>query len=171
MSDPTPPPKASIPDEVRAIAARAEAATPGPWWHQVTTACYDVIEGGERTSDSDYIAMMGTDYDGHDTRDAPNVQADSEFIAHARSDIPTLLAALEASERENERLREALNELANLAAEAVTPCDVASGWCCAHHMDATSVVPCDVAQLADALPRLAAALAPSTPPDLREDAP
>jgi hypothetical protein len=69
-----------------------------------------VIEGGERTSDSVYIAMMGMDYDENgDWHDAPNCRADADFIAHAREDVPHLLSRIEALEGENEALRRDLN--------------------------------------------------------------
>jgi predicted mannosyl-3-phosphoglycerate phosphatase (HAD superfamily) len=41
-------------------------------------------------------------------------QADAEFIAHARTDIPALVAALRAEREEVTRLREALGEVVDL---------------------------------------------------------
>lgn len=75
-------------DEIAAIRARAQAATPGPWeapeseWsdpHVVTT-------------DGEWIAAFIACYpEGAIPMDA----ADATFIAHARTDIERLLAAVE----------------------------------------------------------------------------
>lgn len=89
-------PNESMEERARRLVANA---TPGPWVHQVTTACYDVIQGGGRHTDSVYIAMMGTDFDGEQSQDAPNCRADAEFIAACPSLLTELLG-------ENERLRE-----------------------------------------------------------------
>lgn len=81
-------------EELQAIKARAEAATPGPWtnvdedgehWKSITA-----IEGGDPLS----VTMKIYDEGGHSL-------ADAEFIAHARTDVPALVA-------EVERLRKAL---------------------------------------------------------------
>lgn len=86
----------SEPLDVDAIAARAEAATPGPWVDGVMP----------EWSPSDLVSATATrtlrDSDGSvwvspiQILDAPNptpYPADREFIAHARTDIPALLAA------------------------------------------------------------------------------
>jgi len=81
---------------IEAIRARADAATPAPWLldndggirgngNKIVADCNPVIRNGELWSD-------GIRY--------PNIN-DKEFIAHAREDIPALLA-------ENKALR---NEL------------------------------------------------------------
>jgi hypothetical protein len=64
------------------IAARAEAATPGPW----CTDAWEIYQGAE------YVA--GAKWIGETCRanDAEGACADSEFIAHARTDVPALLA-------------------------------------------------------------------------------
>jgi hypothetical protein len=94
-------------DRLDEIRARAEAATPGPWrWRGLLTA-----EGSEQTyaGYSQRVFRFTTDsldtsptlvaetFDGHSDTAPPN----AEFIAHARDDIPYLLA-------EVERLRAAL---------------------------------------------------------------
>ena len=73
------------------IQARADAATDGPW-AAIERALGDV-----------YIAelgMYGVAWDEpaewHDSDEAP--LADAEFIAHARTDVPRLVAALRAVE-------------------------------------------------------------------------
>ena len=77
----------------------AEAATPGPWGKQVTTACFDVIQGGDRTTDSKYLAMMGTDFNGIDASHSyDESEADADFICHARTGYPLALAVIEAAE-------------------------------------------------------------------------
>lgn len=68
-----------------AIRRRLEAATPGPWEYQGL---------GEITSATGFIT---TDAEAHD----------GPFIAHAREDVPALLA-------EVERLRDGIEELAAL---------------------------------------------------------
>lgn len=71
------------------IRARCEAATPGPW-----SPVIGYIEEG-------YSTLLPTADDQN-----PMTSADQAFIGHARTDIPDLLSALEASERERDVLRE-----------------------------------------------------------------
>ena len=66
-----------------AIKARAEAATEGPW-RVISDYIPGVIEVEGPTARNDYVAELSAD------------KADLEFIAHARTDIPALVAALEA---------------------------------------------------------------------------
>lgn len=68
--------------DITIIAARADAATLGPW--QVHR---DGILAGVADADSGYIA------------EPPLTWTDAEFIAHAREDVPALLVAL-AAERD-----------------------------------------------------------------------
>ena len=71
-------------DELKTIEARAKAATPGPWktWDSadpsVIQICSDEIE----------VAVVYTD-GGLDRAQASD---DSEFLAHAREDVPSLVA-------------------------------------------------------------------------------
>jgi hypothetical protein len=80
-------------DRIAEIAARCEAATQGPWETNWLDDCF--IEPR--------ICMIPAngcyDYD--------KFGANSEFIAHAREDIPYLLSQLAEREKEIERLREA----------------------------------------------------------------
>ena len=83
-------------------------ATPGPWWWQSTVACYLVIEGGDRTSDQRYLAMMGYDvppgeYAEHESY--PNAKNDARFIERARTAWPEERAKRIAAEAEVARLR------------------------------------------------------------------
>jgi len=72
-----------------AIKARAEKATPGPWY-RVDVRIQTVPD--RQTDTKKYIALHSGCTDG---AKFPN---DGEFIAHARTDIPALLEALEAAE-------------------------------------------------------------------------
>lgn len=67
---------------IESIRERVEAATPGPW-----TADGDLIEGVDRSGkrERDHLAQV---YDRY---------GDLPFIAHARTDIPALLAVAEAA--------------------------------------------------------------------------
>lgn len=65
--------------DLEAIKARAEAATPGPWERRITTFTSCGVQGPE---------MAIYDEGGHGEEDA-------EFIAHARTDIPALVAEVE----------------------------------------------------------------------------
>lgn len=69
-------------DDIRQIKLRSEHATPGPW--------KSYIEGREEMSGSDFI-MTG----GEDIYLTGATKADQDFIAHARQDVPTLLAEVE----------------------------------------------------------------------------
>ena len=68
-------------DRVAAIAARATDATRGPW--------KPMLEGRDHTSGSSCIltAISGIDLDGAS-------DADIEFMAHAREDVPYLISEL-----------------------------------------------------------------------------
>lgn len=93
--------------DLDAIRARAEAATPGLWHgpHDGEFGC--VVQG-----DFGWVTPgLGPEYD----QDTDQGQADAEFIAHARQDVPDLLA-------EVERLRQhsiTLNSLGWRMAEAL----------------------------------------------------
>lgn len=81
--------------DLGAIRARAEAATPGPW------------ERGGKWNETAVYAKDGTmiagqwDYEEGGISEVP----DADFIAHAREDIPTLLALIDEQQAEIERLR------------------------------------------------------------------
>ena len=85
--------------ELAAIRARVDAASPAPW--------ESFIEGRDHLAGDDFIRIGGLDLAWHDmnvlhdTHPAP--PHDLDFIAHARQDIPRLLA-------EVERLRRKLAE-------------------------------------------------------------
>ncbi len=75
-------------DEIR---ARCEAATPGPWKY--------MVEGRDNTSGDSFI-MRGTKGDRHsdlylNANGKPGTDADCDFVAGARQDIPRLLDEIE----------------------------------------------------------------------------
>lgn len=96
-----PKPVTDTPPDLDAIEARALAATDGPWTahefgsysdHEPTSIV--VMQGDgpdwwQSADDGDYIARLGWDRQEWD---------DAEFIAHARTDVPALVAALRKAE-------------------------------------------------------------------------
>lgn len=81
------------PLDLAPIKARAEAATPGPW----IVSCRELMREGETL----IAHMCGQDVLGKSPNAACVGSYDQVFIAHARQDIPALIA-------EVERLREDL---------------------------------------------------------------
>lgn len=81
------------------IRARAEKATPGPWnhWPEAgaieVTSRHPVPDGPFGTVICGSVKPKGG-WGGRIYED--NDEPDAEFIAHARQDVPTLLAALDA---------------------------------------------------------------------------
>ena len=65
-------------DELRIIKEQCEKATPGPW--------ISFIEGRDHTSGSSFIRTAGEDIELSGATDA-----DQDFIASCRQDIPSLL--------------------------------------------------------------------------------
>jgi len=92
-------------DELDAIRARAEAATPGPW---KGLEYFWGINGSDKNL---VVRDMGAG------RHAKENQANQDFIAHAREDIPALLAEIDLLTRANDALGESRNIL--MANEAV----------------------------------------------------
>ena len=84
------------------IKARAEAATEGPWeWDgndidQCGTSWGSVVENT--------VSCMSYCYGGSVTQEVKS--ADRDFIAHARTDIPKLVAALEAVQAKVKELQD-----------------------------------------------------------------
>ena len=105
--------------QIEEIKARCEAATPGPLivtevnrfifqWEVVTK---------EGDADGDRTLVAGS------ITHCPNAY----FIAHARTDIPALIEALESSQRENGILRVALSQYANKEEYVLTGTDMIGG--------------------------------------------
>lgn len=92
------------PERLAGIAARTEAATPGPW-DAYESDC-DMHVG--RSPDGPHVALFGR-ASWHD------VPADATFVAHARQDVPDLLA-------EVERLRVALELFRTADTECIVDC-------------------------------------------------
>lgn len=88
MSDPVAP-------DLTAIRARAEAATPGPW-----TTWVDGHNNHSGVCTDDGEVGISDDVEG----------ADAEFIAHARTDVPALLDALEAAQSRIDKAKAAIDE-------------------------------------------------------------
>jgi hypothetical protein len=70
-------------EEIREIEARCNAATAAPW--------QSFIEGRDHMAGSDFI-RTGLDSSSPDIYLTDATHADQDFIAHARQDIPSLIA-------------------------------------------------------------------------------
>ena len=87
------------PDEFAEIRAREQAATPGPWRTHDTYVpgggyCMTVLSGeGNYTEPRAWLPTFSNDTGSPMKR---NVEADAEFMACAREDVPGLLEHLEA---------------------------------------------------------------------------
>lgn len=92
-------PEGRTDDEIRAL---CEAATPGPWVQNG--------RNGVHTPRGSCVALS------HGA-DGASPEHDAEFIAAARSLVPSLLARVEAAQAENERLR---------PSEVMWPCTTAA---------------------------------------------
>lgn len=80
----------TIRDELAAIRERAENATEGPW------EAHEILDCHPGTT-VEYIAVSPTDWgDLHFIDVEPEHGPDATFIAHARTDIPRLVNALQA---------------------------------------------------------------------------
>ena len=115
-----------LPD-LDAIEARANAASDGPWivvhesaWEADDVQHPDVIKVGAPLYVGDdepvTVCLVSTDYED----DPVDVLGDAEFIAHARTDVPALVAALREARAEA--------KAAWGAPETVEPFLVPPGW-------------------------------------------
>ena len=90
--------------ELDQIRARADAATPGPWRYTYKDCQYHMSSCFiDREGDPDGVGIVTCDIN-QDNADLYATTGDMELIAHARTDIPALCAALE-------RAMEALEDL------------------------------------------------------------
>lgn len=87
-----------IATRLQEIEARADAATEGPWYKE------DVSERDVRRTGWG-VCIRGTWNMVLESVD-PNNEHDADFIAHARTDIPVLIAEIRRLQRENFDLRE-----------------------------------------------------------------
>lgn len=86
------------------IKARADAATPGPWeWW--TSNSWRRLSATDTRKDGDVLCPVVNPYDKHP--DLSVTEPDMEFIAHARGDVPDLLAEVDG-------LRAAIDGLRNV---------------------------------------------------------
>lgn len=86
----------SAADRLAEIQARADKATDGPWrsrdlddYDEETPDAVEVLEPGPSTIAMASARDWDSDYD-------PEMFANAEFIAHARTDVPALVAAVRA---------------------------------------------------------------------------
>ncbi len=82
-------------EELQAIKARNEARTPGRWVHP----------GGFVVHSGNSCVCQFAD----ETWESINYPSDAEFVAHAATDIPALIEALEEARAENDRLKALIN--------------------------------------------------------------
>ena len=80
-------------EELAEIEARVAAASPGPWT--------SFVEGRDHQSGDDFIRISESDGEDDmyvsrygDSGSRPASHADQDFIAHARQDVPTLIAEI-----------------------------------------------------------------------------
>jgi hypothetical protein len=73
-------------EDLDVIYTRCAATTPGPW--------RSYIEGRDYTSGSSFIMTGDGDSRGEDIELSGASSADQDFIAHARQDVPRLLAEI-----------------------------------------------------------------------------
>lgn len=85
--------------DLDAIRARADAAEPGPWEFKVLH-----WRGGFGTKTK--CLVIGSWWDSN-----PMPPATARFIAHAREDVPTLLALVDAQQEQITRLREKVADM------------------------------------------------------------
>lgn len=97
------------PKQLQGIKARADAATPGPW--EEKTNRHPQCNGepwGWISGASGNITWSG--YVG---------KTNADFIAHARTDIPALVAEVERLAAENSTLKKALEKLADIVQDEI----------------------------------------------------
>jgi signal transduction histidine kinase len=92
------------PEREAEIAERAEAATPGPWSSHVDWPGRVFSDGNPN-----YLHIARTT--------GWNAEANERFIAHAREDVPALLAELAAVRAERDQARERITQLEKAATE------------------------------------------------------
>lgn len=112
--------------EIREALARAERATPGPW--EITAggghkspsircpesyhACgVNVVQADRSVISSVSYTNEVCEFPVQDVMGTPEAKAVAEFIAHARTDVPRLVATIREREAEIERLRGERDEL------------------------------------------------------------
>lgn len=83
------------PEELAAIRARADAATRGPWeWQSAWDGQFFWLSGAEDRSVLAAVLDDGSAGGEYEQTIAPD-SADGLFVAHARADVPAILAEIE----------------------------------------------------------------------------
>lgn len=101
------------PEQIAEIKGRCNAATEGPW--RVTTSDGRkniAIESASVVKTDTPERMVSSVHITAWKQDGRNAKPTAEFIAHSRTDIPTLLAHIEAVETERDALRAAVEQVA-----------------------------------------------------------
>ncbi len=95
--------------DLDAIRARADAATPGPWDCERPNQAYRIYELSSQSPQglNETLAEIS----------GFNASADAEFITHARTDIPALLA-------EVDQLRKIVSDVLHVLSWEPDPCPV-----------------------------------------------
>ena len=86
--------------DLDAIEQRANAASEGPWSQDSDDP--GLVWGEQRSSGDGYWSLFASET-GHDATAQPQ---DAEFIAHARTDVPALLAEVRRLRAMEQRVRE-----------------------------------------------------------------
>lgn len=111
--------------DTRAIKARAEAATEGPWEtddHGLDDGNIAILSQQAVYATSDWnhtLARVGS-------RIAPRRTQDAAFIAAARTDVPALCDALDEARARIELLEAKYAEAVDIAEEAIRALDIVS---------------------------------------------
>jgi hypothetical protein len=105
--------------DLAAIAALAEAATPGPWTVKVEAGPPISAPSGVQDAWCQVSVEMGDAYAGLLMGEYEGEQADAEFIAAARTAVPALVAAL-AEARAETAQREQMHDVAVAARDEAT---------------------------------------------------
>lgn len=87
-------------EELQAIKERVEKATPGEWFYDSYTVCTDEILG----DDGELIETVTLDYADRHGDVHFKEEADAQFVAHARQDVPALISEVERLEKERAAL-------------------------------------------------------------------
>lgn len=122
--------------DLEAIRRRAEAATPGPWvrWEEhgeivASPPNREVFKNtpGEMRGGMGTVCEFEEDYD--DPEDASyNWEANAEFVAHAREDVPALLAEVTRQRGVIQRLLDQNGEMAVVWKKRLDERDEARKW-------------------------------------------
>ena len=103
--------------ELADIRERLEKATPGPWEH-THKDCKHFMSSDfvDRKGDDIGVGLVTSDIN-QDNADLYATDADMEFIAHARQDVPILLAEVERLQAELDKWQRANTAAHKMAAQ------------------------------------------------------